>query len=415
MRQIRVKVEWVRIMKLSHRESLAVATAILFLARVFLDGADGSAPGGALGASPATSDASRIIKVYLQAGQSNADGRALTNGLPDSFLEPQADIPYYYYLTGSPANSDGTLGTLTTLRPGCSALGGGATFGPELTLGRTLADYFGKTNNVPSSNVTVAILKYAHGGTALYNAWRPNGNSTPSGEGVDYITFQRVAAAGLNRLAAAYPDAAIELGGMIWVQGETDIDLGTLASSMYGTNLVKFIKDVRLTYAARQPYGTNLPFFLSRISANQTVYSNPADPDHANYLLVRAGQEAAAAALPNVFMLDTDPPAFSMATPWSGPGLHYDTRGQQSLGTAFALAIIRALPPPRWNGIEQSAAGWRISFAGVTGASHTIERAPSVAGPWDLLMHVLVGSGGLVEFDDANPPSAGAFYRVSRP
>ena len=365
---------------------------------------------------PPATNAWQIIKVYLEGGQSNADGRGLTNGLPASLLQPQADVPLYYYLTGGAANGDGTLGTLTTLRPGCSALGGGTTFGPELTFGRTLANYFAVTNHVATNNVLVAILKYAHGGTALATAWAANGTASTNGDGADYVIFQRVVSAGLARLAAAYPGATLELDGMIWVQGESDIDLGAGASAAYGTNLTRFIRDLRLTYATNQPYGTNLPFFLSRISKNQTVYSTTSDPDYPNYLLLRAGQAAVAATVTNAFLLDIDGSQFTTLTPWSGPGLHFDTAGQQAMGTAFAQAVLASLPAPRMQAPARSGNAWRLAFAGVAGTTQSLQRAPSPAGPWTLLTNIVLGPLGSATYDDtAEAAGTNAFYRASRP
>jgi hypothetical protein len=356
-----------------------------------------------------------ILKVYLQGGQSNSDGRALTNGLAVRLLQPQADVPIYYYLVGGAVNGDGTLGTLTTLRPGISALGGGATFGPELTFGRTLADYYALTNGVSTNIVMVAIIKYADGGTSLVTNWAANGSSSTNGDGPDYVVFQSVVSAGLSRLAQAYPAASIELDGMIWVQGETDIDDGVGAAGAYGTNLARFINDVRLTYATNKPYGTNLPFFLSRISANQTVYSLPSDSSYSGYLLLRAGQEFAAATVSNVFMIDTDPSQFSTLTPWSSPGLHFDTQGQQSLGVAFGQSVIEALPEPKLQIPEISVDGLQLNFTGVSGTIHSIERSPSIQGPWNLLANFLIGASGVTNYHDANPPFPAGFYRVSRP
>jgi hypothetical protein len=357
----------------------------------------------------------RILKVYLQAGQSNSDGRAVTNGLSLNVLNPQNDVLFYYYLTGSAANGDGTLGRLTTLRPGASALGGGTTFGPELTFGRTLADYYALSNGVGTSTVMIAIIKYAHGGTSLISDWAANGTSSSNGDGPDYVIFQQVVSAGLSRLAAAYPDARQELDGMIWVQGESDIDGGSSASAAYGTNLVKFINDVRLTYATNLPSGANLPFFFSRISANQTVYSNPADPDYPRYLVLRAGQQYATTNLSNVFMIDTDPPQFSAATPWSGPGLHFDTQGQQSLGIKFGQAAIKSLPPPQLQMPDQQGTSWRLHFTGVSGTTHSIARANSISGPWTVLTNIVVEPAGVVTYDDLSPLYPSGFYRLSRP
>lgn len=357
----------------------------------------------------------KIVKVYLQGGQSNSDGRAVTNGLPPDLLNPQSDVRFYYYLTGGAANGDGTLGTLTTLRPGASALGGGATFGPELTFGRGLADYYALSNGVPTNTVLVAIIKYAHGGTSLINGWAANGTSSTNGDGSDYVIFQKVVSAGLSRLAAEYPDASLELDGMIWVQGESDIDAGAGASSAYGTNLIRFINDVRLTYAPNGPYGTNLPFFFSRLSANQTVYSNPSDPDYSNYLLLRAGQEYAATNLSQVFMLDTDAAKFSTATPWSSPGLHFDTQGQESLGAAFGRAAVQALPRPQMQIPEKQGRSWRLQFNGVPGTTHGLERASRLSGPWTVLTNLVIGATGTAACDDPNPPDPAGFYRVGRP
>lgn len=356
-----------------------------------------------------------ILKVFLQGGQSNSDGRAVTNGLSARLLNPQNDVLFYYYLTGGVANGDGTLGALTALRPGASALGGGTTFGPELTFGRTQADYFAVSNGAPTNTVMVAIIKYAHGGTSLFSDWAANGNSSTNGDGPDYLIFQQVVRSGLARLAQEFPDASLELSGMIWVQGETDIDLGATASAAYGTNLVRFINDVRQTWATNRPFGANLPFFLSRISANQTVYSNPADADYPNYLSLRAGQQYAAMNLDNVFLVDIDAPQFSTATPWSSPGLHFDTQGQQSLGATLGQQAIRSLPAPHIETSEKQGDALHLEFTGVSGTVHSVTRSGSIIGPWTVLTNIVVGATGMVTYDDLRPLYPFGFYRIIRP
>ncbi|MCX6913598.1 MAG: autotransporter-associated beta strand repeat-containing protein [Verrucomicrobia bacterium] len=329
---------------------------------------------------PPATNSLQLIKVYLQGGQSNADGRALTNGLPASLFQPQADVPFYYYLTGGAANGDGTLGTLTTLRPGCSATGS-TTFGPELSFGRTLANHIALTNQVPASAVLVAIVKYAHGGTSLASNWKANGNSTTNGDGPDYLIFQKV------------------------------INDGPATSAAYGTNLMRFINDLRLTYATNQPCGTNLPFFLSRISTNQTVYSDPSGTNYPNYLLLRAGQAQVAATVTNVYMIDTDGINFTM----NSDHLHFSTGGQQAMGAAFGQAVIGALPAPWLQAPAKSDNSWRLTFGGVSGTAHSLERAPFMAGPWTVLTNIVLGPLGRTSYDDQNAPGTGAFYRVIRP
>ena len=357
----------------------------------------------------------QIVKVYLEGGQSNADGRAVTNGLPVNLLQPQASVPFYYYLVGGAANGDGTLGTLATLRPGCSALGGGTTFGPELTFGNTLANYYAVSNGVPTNNVLVALIKYAHGGTSLAVNWAAPGTSATNGDGPDYLVFQQVVRAGLTRLATVYPGASIELDGMIWVQGETDIDNGT--ATAYGTNLIRLIKDVRLKFATNRPYGAKLPFIYSRISAQQTFYSLPTDASYANYLSLRASQSYTAGVLANsnVFMLDIDGSQFSTITPYSSPGLHFDTAGQQALGKAFAEAVRNALPAPELSAVTASNNGVNLTIAGVAGTKHVLERAASPAGPWTLLATGVLNSLGVTNYIDQNGSGTAGFYRASRP
>ncbi len=374
---------------------------------------------------------SQIIKVYLQAGQSNSDGRAATNGLPANLLQPQSDVAYYYYFLNGPVNSDGSPGTLTTLRPGGSKGTGvtGPAFGPELTFGRTLADFFALTNHTPTNNVMVAIIKYARGGTALstnsFNPyWSAGGDGSTNGDGSEYITFQQVVAAGLSRLAAAHLGATLELDGIIWVQGETDIDLSSgqtglapnpTVAAAYGTNLTHFINDVRLTYSTNRPYGANLPFFLSRISTNQTAFSKPTNPAYPYYLQVRAGQSSLAATMSNVFMIDTDGSQFSVSAigaESSYGNQHYDTGGQQTLGGAFAQTLISALPKPQLQALAQSADGWRVTFTGVSGLNYVLERAANLLGAWHDLTNIDLGPSAITNFDDQTSLGSQAFYRV---
>jgi hypothetical protein len=374
----------------------------------------------------------QIIKIYLQGGQSNADGRAPTNGLSATLRSPQPDVAYYYYIYNTAANGDGSLGMLTTLRPGGSQGVGvtGPAFGPELTFGRTLADYHALTNGVSTNTVMVAIIKYARGGTSLasnnvsVSYWAAGGSSTTNGDGPEYITFQKVVAAGLSRLAAVYPGATLEMDGMIWVQGETDIDLSSgqtgktpnpAVASAYGTNLMHFINDVRLTYATNGPYGTNLPFFLSRISTNQTAFSLPSNPAFPYFLMVRSNQALAAASLTNVFMIDTDGNQFSVGTTGAESGYgnqHYDTGGQQALGTAFANALIGALPRVQLQAPVKSDSGWSLTFAGSSGLNYFLDRATNLPGSWTSLTNIVLGPTAVSNFLDTAPPDGGAFYRV---
>ena len=241
------------------------------------------------------------VRVYLVGGQSNADGRAVTTNLSATLQQPQTNIDFYYN------------GTLTTLRPLTSS---GSQFGPEITFGQRLATLV----NADAAN-RIALIKYAVGGTTLYNDWKANGTVTTTGEGARYISFQQAVTNGWKALLSAYPSATFSLEGMIWMQGESDVPS---ASAAYFSNLTNFVADVRLTYNSPK-----LPFIVGRLSSGQTgAGSAPL------LAVVRQAQSDVAAQDPWVGLVDTD--TFALKS----DALHFDDRGQQSLGIAFAEQML---------------------------------------------------------------------------
>jgi len=274
--------------------------------------------------------AANTIDVFLIAGQSNADGRAKTNGLPLNLQGNQTDVPFVY------GNSSTAYSGLTVLKPSTSSMGG---FGPEITFGRSMADYYS------GSNQSVALLKYAYGGSSLYSDWMAGGTSSTIGDGTKYQSFQSTVSAGLAALQSAFPTAIIVISGVLWVQGEADIDAATDGSapnavSNYAANLTALINDMRLTYG-----NPTLPFLLSRISSHQTYYSDPAANSYSNYLALRNQQALVASSVANTFLINTDGSSFTTANPINTPGLHYDAGGQQALGYAFASKMQVVLVP----------------------------------------------------------------------
>lgn len=247
------------------------------------------------------------LRIVLLGGQSNTDGRATVSALPASPVNlqlPQSDVDFFYKVEGAAA-------TLTTLRPGLSET---SQFGPEITLGRKLADLWsGETGT------RVALIKYANGGTNLAVDWKANGTNTTTADGPEYATFQQTVTAGLAALAAAYPAATLDLQGMVWLQGESDA-VASYAPS-YQANLTTFITDVRATY------GSHLPFVIARLSSGQTNLT-------ASYLAqVRAAQDAVAAADPRTGIILTD------GLGLNSDNLHFNAASQQSIGNSFAGEI----------------------------------------------------------------------------
>lgn len=255
----------------------------------------------------------RKLRVFLIGGQSNADGRAASSGLPTNpvnLQQPQDDVDFYYKVEGkSPA--------LTTLRPGLSETNA---FGPEITFGRRMADAL-----ADGVTTRIAIIKYANGGTNLHTQWRGGGNATTTGDGTEYQVFQQTVSSGLAALEAAYPGTTITIEGMLWVHGESDAS-NTTHSANYQNNLTNFIADIRATY------GSDLWFLVSRLSNTQTSINAT------NLATVRAGQTAVADVDPLNALLDTD--GFGM----SGDNLHFNATGYQKIGNTAASSLLDFMP-----------------------------------------------------------------------
>lgn len=224
------------------------------------------------------------IKVFLLGGQSNMGGRADATGLSTELQGSQSDVLYY----------SGTLGPLETVHPdGVNA----GEFGPEVTFGRSIADAFPSTN--------FALIKYAAGGTSLYEDWAPD---TGSGAGSKYADFQTTVTNGLQALEDA--GHTVEIIGMLWHQGESDAAEGQAAN--YQANLTNFIADIR------GKYGSDLPFLIGEISR-----------DYAGEVTVADAQIAVGAAVDNATFVQASDLSFADSN-------HFDTAGMITLGERFA-------------------------------------------------------------------------------
>lgn len=252
-------------------------------------------------ASPASG---AIVNVFLVGGQSNALGRANTAQLPTSPLDlksPQNDVAFYE-------------GSLTTLQPRATQ------FGPEITFGRALADHYSPLGE------SVALLKYAVGGTNLHTQWKADGTSSPTSDGSHYKAFQNTVNAGLLALATSNPGDTFVLSGMIWMQGESDAV--ATHSANYETNLTNFINDIRATFEEE------LPFVIGQLSSGQTNLN-------ATYLnTVRTAQANVAAADSLTALLDTS--SYSLAN----DNLHFDAAGQIAMGYGFADSMLTLMAKP---------------------------------------------------------------------
>lgn len=259
------------------------------------------------------------LLVYLVAGQSNADGRALKTDLPSQLQTPRADVPFYY------RSYNYNTGVYSTLRPGSAGSPAvkNTAFGPEVTFGATLADWVAV--NRPADKI--AIIKYAEGGTSLHTDWKAGGTATTTNDGAVYQTFQSTVTNGLSALHAdaTLSGYTLRIAGIIWVQGESD----QADYANYAANLTAFIGDVRATY------GASIPFYLSALSDNRAANSG------AGFDGVRAAQAQVDASVTGTYLINTDAAAFAIGA----DGIHFNADGQRALGDAFAQSVIASTIP----------------------------------------------------------------------
>ncbi len=294
------------------RQTRRCSTAIVVLAAII----------AVVGRSGVTSAAP--VKVFVLAGQSNAVGYgAAASQLPPALSAPQTDVRFWWDISGiffggaeDPHTDSGDMFVPLAYQSHPTAFGSfvyGITegFGPEITLGRTLAD--GLVDDI-------AIVKYAIGASNLAVHWNPD---TP-GSFYDRMTDDVV-------LALVALDAMGHTGrvsGFVWMQGESDAQVGAHAAA-YEANLTALVQRVRTDFG--EPA---LPVVFGRISANLAMSTLLPYP----FLdTVRAAQEAVAASVPGTVMIDTDD------LPMISDFIHFTAAGQLTLGQRFAAPYLASV------------------------------------------------------------------------
>ncbi len=158
------------------------------------------------------------IEVWILGGQSNMDGYSYQTGLPPAWRLDAPDIPLYW----------SGWGTFRALAP--ASYGGGYLTGPEVSMGRTLAE----------GGARVALVKHAVNVSYLATDWYPGDYpEDPAAAWTGFVATMRGAAAELD--AAGEP---WRWAGLAWMQGESDATTLETASA-YETNLTTFIARVR--------------------------------------------------------------------------------------------------------------------------------------------------------------------------
>lgn len=301
-------------------------------------------------------EALKDIDVYLIAGQSNGVGYTAVDSESEQaeiakderYRNGFDDVKYYGYVE---CNKDTTLPANIALRS--VKLGKGAdsqgktretkyeTFGPELGMAKYFAD-----NGIANTNY--GIIKYAAGGTAIYDEFTSNmgsqygnwmspslvakyGKGSATLTGLCYANFLTTVRQGLK----AYKDNGYNpvIKGLAWMQGESESQSAN-NSKRYAELLSTMIADMRkdLTEISGQDLSELLTVVAKIPSKYKDVVSSAAYVD-----VVRAQMDAVAENDADVITIDND-----FVTLPGTDNHHYNVPDMLQVGHNFAEAFIEA-------------------------------------------------------------------------
>ena len=301
-------------------------------------------------------EALKDIDVYLIAGQSNGVGYTAVDSESEQaeiakderYRNGFDDVKYYGYVE---CNKDTTLPANIALRS--VKLGKGAdsqgktretkyeTFGPELGMAKYFAD-----NGIANTNY--GIIKYAAGGTAIYDEFTSNmgsqygnwmspslvakyGKGSATLTGLCYANFLTTVRQGLK----AYKDNGYNpvIKGLAWMQGESESQSAN-NSKRYAELLSTMIADMRkdLTEISGQNLSELLTVVAKIPSKYKDVVSSAAYVD-----VVRAQMDAVAENDADVITIDND-----FVTLPGTDNHHYNVHDMLQVGHNFAEAFIEA-------------------------------------------------------------------------
>ena len=290
------------------------------------------------------------IKVIILAGQSNAEGvNSDHRDLPSSLSGLHPDISFFdrFYNASRGWEQLDPPNSRKREDQGYGPWG----FGPEVTLGRAIADETGED---------VYIVKMAWGGTSLERDWLnplpiyTNHKFNVLTEGRLYDRMKAGVDEARSRLTAQTGQAT-EVAAFFWMQGEADASNNFDANGNWIASFHTIYEDNlnELAGMVRSDFGNpTMPFILGRIGDDFTSNNK--------WINVRNAQVSFANSDPNAYWVDTD--SFVM----SNDNLHYNSTGYQQLGNAFADVYLDLI------GSGQG------GNAVTSGAIHWLSNAPTV-------------------------------------
>ena len=265
--------------------------------------------------------------VYIIAGQSNADGRALESDLPSGspLAGVQSNAIISYINPGEP-NGDVSVnsGGFVPLRPGFSVApgedrsagvpSGTNYFGLELSFAASIGSATG-------SNNPIAIIKVTRGGTSLRADWRVGDPAEPGvATGFLYTALLSHIQSSLDELTDNGNTANIK--GFLWHQGEGDSN----STSSYAERFTDLVEGVR------NQFGADIPVVLGELSQTR---------DNSGPLNIVFNDFVNNSGVPNVGLVSST----GITTPADDTS-HFDANGQMILGERYATAIAALASAP---------------------------------------------------------------------
>lgn len=230
--------------------------------------------------------------IFVLAGQSNMAGVGYFNELPGWMKVKPRNVEFYQY---------GRLARFSDQPRG--------RIGPEVAFSKYIAAYY------PGRRI--AIVKYAVGGTSIYD-WAKNWNPRLSRRMTHSPIRNSLYEVIRRQIGWSHVlDNNNTVSAFLWMQGERDARFPQAANAYFG-NLRNLINDFRRDY-----HSPHAKFILGRINPPQSSNRPAVD-------IIRHAQERIHSQIPETGLVNTDD------LPKHPDQVHYNTRGQILLGRRFA-------------------------------------------------------------------------------
>lgn len=256
------------------------------------------------------------IDVYLLAGQSNMSGYGKAEEVPAALALPHPAVRMYFVPLNEPGHERlerPGVRQWMPLGPGCGTPVGG--FGPELSLGHTLANTAGRP---------IALIKADRGGTSLFAHWRPADHDDAT-----TLTSIMLAAAADAWEALLEEGLSPRLAGLVWFQGESDTGELNPVAHRYRQQLTTLLERVGDELADGEAF------------AKVMIRINPPPQDDRPHIeSIRTQLVALAEDDPHGAWIDVD--GLSRV---EGDPLHFNGPALLTLGDLAARTLLPLLPP----------------------------------------------------------------------